>query len=112
MPDFASQIVVELLEATQTLSNNGKKLPSSYFIRFSYNGEGITLNGCKNVICPMTKVINLIGDMLPPSTMAWNSECENKVNQYTKYNYRATRLQGYLGIDWEEWPNMAIFLAL
>ena len=112
MQDFASQIVVELLEAAPTLSSNIGKVQSSYFIRLSYNGEGIRLNGCKGVICPMTKVINLIGNMLPPSTVAWEFECENKINRYNKYNYRLPRLQGYLGIDWEEWPNMATFLAL
>ena len=111
MPDFASQIVIELLEAAPTLSNN-RGIPSSYFMRFSYNGEGIILNGCKNVICPMTKVINLIENMLPPSTIAWEIECENKIKLYNKYNFKVDRVQGYLGIDWEEWPNMSIFLAL
>ena len=39
--------------------------------------------------------------------MAWNVECENRFNQYGPAS-----LEGYLGIDWEEWPNMAVFLAL
>ena len=45
--------------------------------------------------------------MVPSSTMAWNVECENRFNQYGPAS-----LEGYLGIDWEEWPNMAVFLAL
>ena len=117
IPDFASQVVVELLEATHppsmvpasslTHGKKEKKLPSSFFIRFTYDGEAIKINGCKDVICEVSKVIRLIGNMVPSSTMAWNVECENRFNQYGPAS-----LEGYLGIDWEEWPNMAVFLAL
>ena len=45
--------------------------------------------------------------MIPPSISSWNMECGNKLPKL-----RAMKVQEYLGIEWEEWPNMAIFLGL
>ena len=103
VPEFASQLRIELLERVIV----DRRGTNEFFLRFIYNGKPLTLNGCALAVCPLQTVINFLDDMIPPSIASWNIECGNKLPKL-----RAMKVQEYLGIEWEEWPNMAIFLGL
>ena len=137
-PPTASHIEFELLElAIKSTSESGEIVGANdFYIRVAYNGEVIRLGGAcaSKDVCAISKVAEYLSTVVPSPLVSWSLECANtrqdiggqssskQHNGNNGDNIMNTQQQdvseeeqlfenGYMGLDWDEWSSMAIFLS-
>ena len=118
-PITSSHMEIELLEVENKKNKKKSKKKNQnigdFYVRIAFNGNVIRLGGCTTDVCPIATVAEYLNAVVPSTLIKWSLECDNTKKDIETSNRDSIGELfdngGYMGLDYIEWSQMAIFLS-